>query len=66
VRQPDARREHWNGHTLTLQEASAASGIEKVLFTSGFEDFLSAALSVRRRGCGASRASPSSAPSSRR
>jgi len=45
VRQPDARREHWNGHTLTLQEAAAASGIEKVLFSSGFEDFLSAALS---------------------
>ena len=28
VREADARREHWNGHSLTAGEASAASGIE--------------------------------------
>src|SRR3982750_1558791 len=31
VREADARREHWNGHTLTTAEASAASGIDTVM-----------------------------------
>ena len=30
VREADARREHWNGHSLTTAEASAASGIQTV------------------------------------
>lgn len=45
VRQSDARREHWSGHTLTAEEATAKSGVEKVLLSSSFEGFLSATLS---------------------
>ena len=37
VREADARREHWNGHSLTPAEASAQSGIETVLTASQFE-----------------------------
>ena len=47
VRPPDARREHFTGHTLTAEEATAKSGIEKVLVAGGFERFLTAALSGR-------------------
>jgi Xaa-Pro aminopeptidase len=45
VREADARREHWTGHTLTLSEASAASGIETVLTASQFEPFMAGVLS---------------------
>src|SRR5919112_2337267 len=31
VREADARREHWNGHSLTPAEAAEASGVETVL-----------------------------------
>jgi Xaa-Pro aminopeptidase len=45
VREADARREHWIGHSLTPAEASAASGIETVLTANQFEPFMAAVLS---------------------
>ena len=47
VREPDARREHWNGHSLTQAEAAAASGIETVLTLNQFQPFMAALLSKR-------------------
>lgn len=47
VREADARREHWNGHSLTPAEASAASGIETVLTVNQFQPFIAAVLSKR-------------------
>jgi Xaa-Pro aminopeptidase len=47
VREADARREHWNGHSLTPAEASAASGIEAVMTVNQFEPFIAAMLSRR-------------------
>ena len=47
VREADARREHWNGHSLTPAEASAASGIQTVLTTNQFESFISGVFSKR-------------------
>jgi Xaa-Pro aminopeptidase len=47
VREADARREHWQGHTLTAAEASAQSGIETVLTASQFEPFIAAMFSKR-------------------
>lgn len=49
VREADARREHWNGHSLTPSEASAQSGIATVLTTGAFEPFITSIFS-RRRG----------------
>jgi len=40
IDEPDARREHWNGHMLTKAEATAASGIATVYYTRQFEGFL--------------------------
>jgi Xaa-Pro aminopeptidase len=40
VSEPNPRREHWNGHILTRQEATDASGIATVYYTSQFESFL--------------------------
>ena len=40
VREADARREHWNGHSLTPKEAAAASGVETVLTMNQFEPFV--------------------------
>ncbi len=40
VREADARREHWNGHSLTPAEAKEASGIETVLTANQFEPFV--------------------------
>jgi Xaa-Pro aminopeptidase len=40
VRDADARREHWTGHSLTPAEASAMSGVETVMTTSQFESFV--------------------------
>lgn len=40
VREADARREHWNGHSLTPAEATAASGIETVKTLDQFEPFI--------------------------
>src|SRR5918993_5468293 len=50
VRDADPRREHWNGHSLTPAEATAQSGIETVLRTSEFENFIAAMLSSRPMG----------------
>jgi Xaa-Pro aminopeptidase len=50
VREPDARREHWNGHSLTPDEATAQSGIATVMMTSQFEPFVSAMFSKRPMG----------------
>jgi Xaa-Pro aminopeptidase len=47
VREADARREHWNGHSLTPAEASAESGIASVLTASQFEPFITAIFSRR-------------------
>ena len=44
VREGDARREHWNGHSLTPAEASAQSGIATVLTANQFEGFVANAL----------------------
>ncbi|HVD93801.1 MAG TPA: aminopeptidase P N-terminal domain-containing protein [Vicinamibacterales bacterium] len=45
VREADARREHWNGHSLTPAEASAQSGIATVLTVKEFDTVVAAALS---------------------
>jgi Xaa-Pro aminopeptidase len=50
VREADARREHWEGHSLTPSEASAASGIATVMLTTAFEPFVAAMLSRRPMG----------------
>lgn len=42
IRPPDARREHWEGHSLTKEEAAARSGIETVYFTTELDGFLDA------------------------
>src|SRR3954466_13662038 len=47
VREADARREHWNGHSLTPAEASAASGIETVMTLNQFEPRVAAIFSKR-------------------
>jgi Xaa-Pro aminopeptidase len=47
VREADARREHWNGHTLTTAEASAASGIDTVMTSGQFEPFIASMFSQR-------------------
>ena len=60
VRAPDARREHFNGHSLTKEEATARSGIETVYYTNEFEPFFDSMLERRpygvRRGDQAARA----------
>src|SRR5688500_17495272 len=47
MREPDARREHWTGHTLTSAEATAQSGIQTVMTASQFEPFMAAMFSRR-------------------
>lgn len=47
VREADARREHWNGHSLTPEEASSASGIQTVMTANQFEPFIAAVFSKR-------------------
>ena len=42
VQEPNPRREHWNGHSLTREEAAAATGIPTVYYTSQFEAFVTA------------------------
>ena len=41
VSDADARREHWQGHLLTKQEAQDLSGVDEVRFASGLDSFLS-------------------------
>jgi len=50
TREPNPRREHWNGHSLTKEEATGASGIATVYYTGDFEEFLSAMFSRRAYG----------------
>jgi len=50
VREADARREHWNGHSLTPAEAGAASGIETVMTLNQFQPFIAAMFSKRGMG----------------
>lgn len=50
VRAADARREHWNGHTLTPAEATAQSGIATVMLANEFEPFIAAMFSMRAMG----------------
>lgn len=44
VREPNPVREHWNGHALTREEATAVSGVSTVLFSSQFDRFVEATL----------------------
>jgi Xaa-Pro aminopeptidase len=50
VREADARREHWEGHSLTAAEASDESGIATVMTANQFEPFIAAMLSKRPLG----------------
>ena len=50
VREADARREHWQGHSLTAAEATAQSGIQTVMSAAQFDGFVSAMLSKRPMG----------------
>lgn len=50
VREPNARREHWNGHMLTKDEATAESGIKTVYYASEFEGFVTAMFNQRPYG----------------
>jgi Xaa-Pro aminopeptidase len=50
VREPNPRREHWNGHTLTKAEAAEKSGIDSVYLFSEFEPYLAAMLERRPFG----------------
>ncbi len=52
VREADARREHWNGHSLTPAEAAAQSGIATVMTANQFDGFVAAALSNQERPVG--------------
>jgi Xaa-Pro aminopeptidase len=45
VREPNPRREHWNGHSLTPAEATAESGIQTVMTLGQFEPFIVSMLS---------------------
>jgi Xaa-Pro aminopeptidase len=44
VRPRDAVREHWEGHSLTADEATRLSGISTVYATTEFEPFLNSVL----------------------
>jgi Xaa-Pro aminopeptidase len=50
VREPNPRREHWNGHMLTKEEATAASGIKTVYYSGEFESFVTAMFNRRPYG----------------
>jgi len=50
IREADARREHWEGHSLTPAEATARSGIAAVMTVTQFEPFIAAMLSKRPMG----------------
>ena len=49
VSDADPRREHWQGHMLTKEEAQAASGVDEVRFASELEPFLGRDVRPRRR-----------------
>jgi Xaa-Pro aminopeptidase len=50
VREPNPRREHWNGHLLTKDEATALSGIKTVYYAGEFEAFVTAMFNRRPYG----------------
>jgi Xaa-Pro aminopeptidase len=50
VRERNAAREHWNGRTLSTQEASARTGIQTILTTGQFDGFVAAMLGGRQFG----------------
>jgi Xaa-Pro aminopeptidase len=50
IRPPDARREHWEGHFLTVDEARAQTGIDTVFLTTQFDAFLSTMFNRRPFG----------------
>ncbi len=50
VSEPNPRREHWEGHILTKEEAEAESGVSAVYFTGEFEPFLAAMFAQRAFG----------------
>jgi Xaa-Pro aminopeptidase len=50
VREPNRRREHWNGHLLTKDEATAESGIRTVYYTGEFESFVTSMFNRRPHG----------------
>ena len=47
VREANARREHWNGHSLTPPEAAAESGIQTVMTAKEFGPFVAGIFSKR-------------------
>ncbi len=50
VKPRDPVREHWQGHILSKEEATAQSGVQTVHLTSEFEPFVNAVLSRRPYG----------------
>src|SRR5215831_20475280 len=52
VKPRDVMREHWDGHMLSAQEATAESGIPTVYLTTEFQPFLDAILSQKAFGPG--------------
>ena len=50
IREADARREHWEGHSLTPAEATAQSGIQTVMTADRFDAFVAAMFSRRAMG----------------
>jgi Xaa-Pro aminopeptidase len=50
VREPNPRREHWNGHMLTKDEATAESGIKTVYYSGEFESFVTSMFNRRAFG----------------
>jgi Xaa-Pro aminopeptidase len=50
VREPNPRREHWNGHMLTKEEATAESSIKTVYYAGEFEDFVTSMFNRRAYG----------------
>jgi Xaa-Pro aminopeptidase len=50
VREPNPRREHWNGHLFTKDEATAESGIKTVYYTGDVESFVTAMFNRRPYG----------------
>lgn len=52
ISEADPRREHWEGHSLTPEEATAQSGIQTVMRVNQFEPFIAAMLSKRSMGAG--------------
>ena len=50
IRESNPRREHWNGHSLTVAEAAEQSGIETVMMLGQFDGFVSSMFSKRATG----------------